>query len=311
MIAADVCGCVELAFERRGARTVLARSRTEAPMLVVRPFPLPDGGLAVQLITLGPGLCGGDIMRIDVTADEGTRVLVTTTAASRVMSMEPGSHAEQHVALRAAAGATLEYYPAASIPFPGSDFRQTVRVDAAPESRVGVLESWALGRPAREERLEFRRISSRTALRVDGAEKYLDATELEPPSSSLDSVAILAGYSYMASGFWYGAQLPVREIEPLQSHSGHELVLAAFAQSSPGLVYLRALARDAPAMNDVLRDTTDQIACAWSVAPLRVERFKCLEAAKPNTRARASGTPQSPRRGPRCARARDRCARRE
>jgi urease accessory protein len=282
VIAAGVCGCVELAFERRGSRTVLARSRTEAPMLVVRPFPLPDEGLAVQLITLGPGLCGGDSVRIDVTVAEGARVLVTTTAASRIMSMDEGAYAEQHVLLRAAAGAALEYYPTVSIPFPASDFRQTVRVEASAMARVGVLESWALGRPARGEHLQFRRISSRATLSVDGVDKYFDATELEPRistldprTSHLDSVAVLAGYSYLAMGFWHGADLPVGDVEPLTPSSTREDVLSAFAQSSPGLVYLRALGRDAPAMNDLLRGSTDCIARMWSVAPARVDRFKC------------------------------------
>ena len=52
--AAEVSGCADLVFARRGARTVLAHSRLEAPMTVIRPFELPDGRLVVQLITLGP-----------------------------------------------------------------------------------------------------------------------------------------------------------------------------------------------------------------------------------------------------------------
>ena len=41
--AADVRGCADLVFARRGSRTVLAHSRVEAPMTVIRPFELPDG----------------------------------------------------------------------------------------------------------------------------------------------------------------------------------------------------------------------------------------------------------------------------
>ena len=80
-------------------------------MTVIRPFELPDGRLVVQLITLGPGLCGGDAIHVDVSAEDGARVVVTTTAATRVMTMEPGQSAEQHVVLRAGPGASLEYYP--------------------------------------------------------------------------------------------------------------------------------------------------------------------------------------------------------
>ena len=105
-------------------------------MTVVRPFELSDGRLMIQLITLGPGLCGGDSVRIDVHAQDGARVVVTTTAASRIMSMEDGAHAEQHVTLRAGHQAALEYYPSVTIPFPGSALTQTVRVEAEATSRV-------------------------------------------------------------------------------------------------------------------------------------------------------------------------------
>src|SRR6478609_2449990 len=106
-------GVAELTFARRSGRTVLAHSRVTAPMALIRPFALPGGGQLVQLITLGPGLCGGDRVDLRITAEADTDVVVTTTAATRVLSMRPDDRAEQHVVIAAQAGATVQYYPLA------------------------------------------------------------------------------------------------------------------------------------------------------------------------------------------------------
>jgi urease accessory protein UreH len=268
-VSSRVDGRAELVFAQRGSRTVLTHSRLDAPMAMVRPFELPDGRLVVPLVTLGPGLCAGDSVRLDVAAGDGARVVVTTTAATRIMAMDAGQHAEQHVALRAGHGAVLEYYPAVTIPFPGSAFTQTVHVVAEPDARVGVLESWALGRAARGEHLRFRHMSSRVTMFIDSVLRYADATYLEPALTNLDGPGILAGHQYLAAGFWYGADLPAGA----WNGGDDPDALAAFAQSSPGLVYLRALGRDAPAIGAVLRRSTDSIAAAWDVAPVVLDRF--------------------------------------
>jgi urease accessory protein len=258
-------GSVSLAFARRGRRTVLVDSRIEAPMTVVRPLELADGRLMIQLITLGPGLCGGDSVRIDVHAGDGARVLITTTAASRIMSMETGAHAEQHVTLRVGEEATLEYYPLITIPFPGCALRQTVVVEAEATSRVGVLETWALGRTARREYLQFTSMSSRTTMSVDGQLRYSDATQLEPALNDLTGGAILAGHRYLATAFWQGATLAGRTIPPGCPPG----VLMAFGQSRPGLVYLRALAGDGPALESALGLATTAVAGAWGQAGVK------------------------------------------
>jgi urease accessory protein len=271
VISTDVRGCADLTFARRGSRTVLARSRIEAPMTVIRPFELPDGRLVVQLITLGPGLCGGDAIRVDVTVEDGARVVVTTTAATRVMTMEPGQRAEQHVLLRAGHDASIEYYPAVTIPFPGSALAQTVRVLAAPTARVAVIETWAMGRHARDEYLQFRSLSSRTTLDVDGVLTYADAMQLEPGVTDVANAGVLAGRRYVAAGFWLG---PPITGEPTAAPAA-EGMLVAFAQSTPDVAYLRALGDDGPEMDAVLRRSVERAAGAWGLPAVHMDRFRC------------------------------------
>jgi len=261
----------ELVFTRRGGRTVLAHSQLTAPMTMVRPFALAGGRQLVQLITLGPGLCAGDRIDLRITAEAGADVVITTTAATRVLSMHDGQHAEQHIRITAHSGATILYYPLVTIPFPDSAFTQTVHVDTARDARVGVLESWALGRTARDEYLQFRSFSTRTRLHVDGELLYADATELQPRDHDLASTAVLAGRRYLASGFWHGATIAT---PPQEGASTGDLLLA-FAQSRGDLAYLRALASDAPALDAALREATARVASAWRHEAASFDRFRC------------------------------------
>jgi urease accessory protein len=267
--ARRVRGSARLVFARRGPTTILAHSRVEAPMSVIRPFQLPDGRLVVQLIALGPGLCGGDAMHVEVTAEDGARVVVTTTAATRVMTMEEGQQAEQHVRLHAGHEASLEYYPAVTIPFPGSALVQTVQVTAAPTSRVAVIETWAMGRAARGEYLQFRSLSSRTTLSVGTVPAYVDAMQLEPRAADVANVGVLAGRAYVAAGFWHGATVGDEAAEPVNGGT-----LAVFAQATPDVAYLRALGDDGPALDAVLRRSVDRVSAGWGLPGVHMDRFR-------------------------------------
>ena len=268
---AGMHGLVNLRFGRRRDRTILLASRVQAPMALVRPFELADGRLVVQLVALGPGLCGGDTVHIDVVAEDGSEVLLTTTAATRVMTMEAGQRAEQHVHVRAGAGVSLEYYPALTIPFPASALLQTLAIEACATARIGLVEIWALGRAARDEYLQFRSLVSRTTLCVEGVCVYADALHLEPAADDVANAGVLEGRRYLAAGFFLG----VDSVADAGSAPESERVDAVLAQSRPGLAYLRALADDAPALESAVQRSIGRVAEVWGRAPLRLDRFRC------------------------------------
>jgi urease accessory protein len=281
VIATELRGCATLVFARQGDATRLVQSRVSAPLAVVRPFELPDGRLVIQLVTVGPGLCGGDTVRIDVTVEDGASIVLTTTAATRIMSMHPGDRARQHVRLRAGREASLEYYPALAIPFPGSALTQTLEVEADATSRIGVVESWALGRSARDEYLLFRALSSRTTLTMNGTLVYADALQLEPASDDVANAGVLDGRRYLASGVFSGIDLPPEGgSHDATSGSGlqpepHSDVDDALALTRPGLAYLRVLANDAPALDAAVQSSLERIALAWGRPAVRFDRFRC------------------------------------
>ena len=264
-------GTAVLVFARERGRTILEKSRVTAPMAVVRPFDLPDGGLLIQIVSLGPGLCGGDSITVHVHAGRGTRVAVTTTAATRVMSMDPGTHAEQRITLQAAGDAVLEYYPCLTIPYPASALRQTIDVDAAPGARIGIVECWAMGRTARSEYLEFRSLSSRTTIACGSRRTYVDALQLEPGAADLAGAGVLAGRRYLASGVWTGVPASVGVAPAAPPAVDGPLI--AFGESIPGTVYLRALGTDGPCLDGVIRSSVERVSGSWGLVPVCLARF--------------------------------------
>ena len=64
---------LELAFERRGNRTILVRSYAEPPFRVARTFDL-DGAAYAILVCAGPGLFGGDALTLSVHVARGPRL---------------------------------------------------------------------------------------------------------------------------------------------------------------------------------------------------------------------------------------------
>jgi urease accessory protein len=261
-----IVGRLELVFAASGGRTVLASTNAQAPLRIVRPFDLGDGRALVQIIALGPGMCGGDEYFIDVRVEPGARAVVIMQTAARLLGMPDGTRASQQVRLNVAPGGHLEYYPGLTIPFRDADFTQRVDVNAASDARVGILETWATGRTGRGEHLAFRRISSRTTVSIAGVVTYAEALELDPAAQNVDGMGILEQHSYVASGFWHGATIDA----PLTPRAG---VLAAFGQTAPDRVYLRALAMDGLAMGGATSDAVRLVNAAWGLAAVPLRRF--------------------------------------
>lgn len=139
---------LELSYERRGERTVLARRQHYGPLLVQRSFyPEGDGCCHNYLIHPPGGVVGGD--RLELVANLGlhTHALVTTPAAGKFYR-SAGSMATQIQHLRIEDGALLEWLPQETILFAGARVDSLTKVEL---SGTAVFIGWeilCLGRPA-------------------------------------------------------------------------------------------------------------------------------------------------------------------
>ena len=103
------------------------------------------------------------------TSGRGAQAQVTSTGATRVYrSRSPDSRASQRMRVSIASDAYLEYLPDQLIPFAGSRFEQTARVEM---ERGGSLIWWdrvAPGREASDEIFRFESLTSHFELIADG-----------------------------------------------------------------------------------------------------------------------------------------------
>jgi urease accessory protein len=207
------CGELALDYERRAARTVLARRRHVGPLQVQKPF-YPEGPQVCHGIVLHPpgGIAGGDDLRIDIRVGTHAAALLTTPGAGKwYRSRNATSAARQCVRLHVESDASLEWLPQPTIVFDGAagSAETDVTVDAG-----GCYMGWeivCLGRTASGERFRDGRMSLASRVHCAGAPVWLERGHIEGGSRVLDSPAVLAGRAV------YGTFVAVTSAERLQA----------------------------------------------------------------------------------------------
>jgi urease accessory protein len=195
-------GALRLRFERRDGRTILAACRSTVPLQVLAPMALGGPAAVVSILNPTGGLVGGDRLLIDIEAGPGTHACLTTPSATKVYRTA-GEPARQEVVLRIGPEAVLEYVPDHTIPFAGSDFRQTLHAELAEGARLIVMDAFAAGRVARGEAWRFARLES--GLCVEDAAGWLlrDRFVLEGPDP-WDALGLAEGLPYFATVASFG-----------------------------------------------------------------------------------------------------------
>jgi urease accessory protein len=143
---------LELAFESRGERTVLAHNRHLGPLVVQRPFHPEGAPCHVYLVHPPGGVVAGDDIRLQARVGPGAHALVTTPAAGKFYR-SAGAGAVLHQELEVAAG-TLEWLPQENIYYPGARVRVATVLRLAAGARLIAWEISSFGLAARGEAFE-------------------------------------------------------------------------------------------------------------------------------------------------------------
>jgi urease accessory protein len=159
---------------------------------------LDDSGVAtVMLLNPTGGLVGGDVLETSVALGPGSRVCLTTPAASRVYR-SAGAPAVQDFTARLEGDASLEYMPDHMIPSPGARLRQRTEVTLAPESTLIGLDAWAVGRIARDERWRFDELDMSFVVRDSRGLLLKERAVLRGPHP-LQGLGGAEGFGYIAT----------------------------------------------------------------------------------------------------------------
>lgn len=203
---------LQLVFERRLQRTVIARREHTGPLTIQRPF-YPEQDVCHAYVLHPPGgVVGGDELQLAVKAQAQAHALITTPASAKFYR-SAGELARQTIELEVANDAVLEHLPQDTILFNACKVNTTTRVTLAKTARFAGWEILCLGRPASGE--GFHHGECRQAYEV-----YRDNRPLLIERTSL------SGDSPLQSARWGLAEYPVTGTF-LVSNANTELLSAA------------------------------------------------------------------------------------
>jgi urease accessory protein len=180
--------------------TVLAASRQEPPLKVVRAFALDDGAALAHLHNVSGGLLGGDHLALNVNAGAGARVQLTTTGATRIYRPRRGAPpTTQSNQFTVHEGALLEYLPDAIIPFAGARFSQTTTIRLERNAGLFCWEILAPGREAHDETFAYDCVEMKSDIAALGQPIVSERLRIEPDKRSMQSFGRLGPYRTWAT----------------------------------------------------------------------------------------------------------------
>lgn len=198
---------LQLAFQRRGDRSVLARRSSFGPLAVQKAL-YPEGELVCHAILLHPpgGIAGGDRLEIGVEVETGAHALLTTPGATK-WYRSAANEAAQSVGISIGRSAICEWMPQENIFFDAVHARNSLSVDLQEGAVFVGWDVMCLGRTASGE--SFRTGQIRQRLRVTRGAKPLfeELGMLQGGGPLLASPIGMAGYPICATFIMAGVAI--------------------------------------------------------------------------------------------------------
>ena len=191
---------LDFARDEITGRTVLAASRQEPPLKVVRAFNVQDGAALAHLHNVSGGLLGGDQLALKVNVGTRAGVQLTTTGATRIYrprhEAPPATQSNEFTLYE---NALLEYVPDAIIPYGGARFSQTTTIYLAQGAGIFWWEILAPGREAGGESFAYDSVEMKTDVVALGQSIASERVRIEPRKHSTQSFGRLGPYRTWAT----------------------------------------------------------------------------------------------------------------
>jgi urease accessory protein len=169
---------LDLSFETRGSRTVLAHRHVSYPFFVTSPIRGRGLGAEVIVQSVSGGLFGDEKVTQRVDVDEGASVTMRMPSATIVHDRRAKGPPSLDVTLRIGSNARLQYLPRPLILFPGSALVQTISLTIGPGSTVLIQDGFLVHDPQGIPTTR-RALDSRVAIRkTTGGLVALDRTRM-------------------------------------------------------------------------------------------------------------------------------------
>ncbi|HKB11412.1 MAG TPA: urease accessory protein UreD [Vicinamibacterales bacterium] len=237
---------LELAFECRRGRTVLAHGYAEPPLRIARPFDLHGAAYAI-LVCAGPGVFGGDALTQSVYVGRGARVVLLSQAALQVhpSATSPDLPALLRHTFVVEPGAELHCHWDPLIPFAGARVDQRFELQVADDSGLYWSDALIAGRVSRGEVWEFSALAHELRLRVGGRTAYLEQYAVAPGDRAVQRTWIAGPATHLATALVRHAAASAQTAEDAHRRlAALTDIVAAVDRLEPSLVLARIMAAD-------------------------------------------------------------------
>jgi urease accessory protein len=236
---------LELVFERRRGRTIIAHAYAEPPYRVGQSFAIDDAAYVI-IVCAGPGVFGGDHLRQSIRVERGARVVLTSQSALQVHPGAASAIVRHEYAVDD--DAELHCHWDAVIPFAAAALVQHFDLALHPGGRLYWSDALMSGRASRGEAWRFHELAHTLRLRIGGALKYLERYRLSPADGSISRRWIADSSNYFATTLIHHPRATSDEAETLQRRL--ETLTAARAAVDllePQLMIARVMTSEGPA----------------------------------------------------------------
>ncbi|MCM8596944.1 urease accessory protein UreD [Accumulibacter sp.] len=249
---------LDLAFARRGERSVLVGRAHHGPLRVQKALH-PEGPGVCQVIVVHPpgGVAGGDSLEIDVSAATGAHALLTTPGAGK-WYRAGGRAARQALTVRVEPQAVVEWLPQETIVFDGCEASMGTRVELADAALYCGWEILCLGRTAAGETFSRGRLALATRIERAGAPLWVERGQLAGGSSWLAAAPGLAGRPVCATLLLAGRAIDGEWIDACRAIPLADGVLGGVSML-PEVLVARCLAPAAEAARGWLSELWQQL----------------------------------------------------
>lgn len=217
--------------------------------------------LQAVLVNTAGGIAGGDEHRLDMRADSGARLLVTTSAAEKIYRSH-GPDSTLSLRLEVASGAALHWLPQETIMFDQARMRRTVEAHLAEDATLILCEIAVFGRTAMGETMRTGLFADQWRIYRSGRLVFADNIRLDG-----DIAEVTARRGSLAGGVCIGTLLmaPGSEdiiiaLRALAPHADVEMAASHWR----GVTLMRFCSRNSAALRT---QVTAALACCAGGAP--------------------------------------------
>lgn len=184
-------GTVRVSARAREGVSVLDKLHQSGSMRVL--FPRPASPPTAMLLNTAGGVTGGDRFDVEVAAEAGADLTVTTQAAERAYRAPLGPPGQLRNEIRVEDGAHLNWLPQETILFDGSYLTRFLDVSLTGSAQALIVEPLIFGRAAHGEQLTDARFSERVRIKRDGRVIYADGMHLSGDIAARMQVPAIGG----------------------------------------------------------------------------------------------------------------------